>query len=230
MTPRKGRALTLGHVLIRAASHRLSERSRAFAALIGGAAVAACGPAYAWIFTITPGAREIYLQVGAGTYNGGNYNAGGKPGTNTTINVVSVTVPAASVGNGAAQAMTSNSTVSLSFYDGFAVCNPPSQVYVGAWSRPGAGSNAATVTVTSPATLSNGVSSIPFSQISWTSTANGNATADLAGGTFNGGSVTLATIAPNTWVEDCFTFSYANAAVAAAGTYTGRAVYTISLP
>ena len=74
------------------------------------------------------------------------------------------------------------------------------------------------------------MSTIPFSQISWTSTANGNSSADLAAGIFNGGSVTLATIAANTWVEDCFTFTYANASVVPSGTYTGRATYTISLP
>ena len=50
------------------------------------------------------------------------------------------------VGTGAAQAMTSNSGVSQSFYDGYVVCNPPAQVYIGAWSRSAA--NAATLTVT----------------------------------------------------------------------------------
>ena len=47
--------------------------------------------------------KAIYLQVGVGTFTGGNYNAGGTPGNNTTINTVSVTVPAAAVGNGTAQ-------------------------------------------------------------------------------------------------------------------------------
>ena len=216
--------------MLHTASSRPGWRQACLAVLITGAALVAWRPAQAWVLTMTPGVREVYLQVGAGTYIGGNYNAGGTPGTNTTLNVASVSVPAASVGTGAAQAMTSNSAVSLSFYDGYAVCNPPNQVYVGAWSRPGLGINAATVTVSTPAALSNGVSTIPFSQISWTSTANGNAAADLAAGTFNGGSVTLATIAANTWVEDCFTFSYANASVLPSGTYTGRATYTISLP
>jgi len=211
---RRGRGLTvLGFVLAPAVGLGLTVSS---------------GSAQAWILTTTAGAKEIYLQVGAGTYNGGNYNAGGTPGVNATVNTVSLAVPAASVGNGVAQAMTSNSAVADSFYDGYAVCNPPTQVYIGGWSRDTTG--AATLTVTSPANLTSGADTIPFSQISWTSTANGDATADIAAGTFNGGSVALASIATNTWVEDCMTFTYKNTAVAAAGTYTGTAVYTLSQP
>ena len=83
--------------------------------------------ANAYTITITSGSRAIYLQVGSGGYTG-FYNSGGTPGSNATTNVVSVTVPAAAIGSGAAQAMTSNSTVSQSPIDGFAFCNPPSQV------------------------------------------------------------------------------------------------------
>jgi hypothetical protein len=187
--------------------------------------------AQAWVLTMTPGTRTIYLQVGAGTYTGGTYQNGGTPANNATINVVSVSVPAAAVGNGTAQAMTSNSAVGTSFYDGYAVCNPPNQVYVAGWSRPGlASSGSAVLSVTAPTNLTNaGGSTIPFSQISWTSTANGNTNADIAAGTF-GGTLTLATIAANTWVEDCLTFSYKNTNIVASGVYTGRATYTLSLP
>jgi len=86
------------------------------------------------------------------------------------------------------------------------------------------------LTVTTPANLTSGVNTIPFSQISWTSTANGNTTADIAAGTFNGGTITLANIAAGTWVEDCHTFTYANSAIRPAGTYTGRATYSLALP
>jgi hypothetical protein len=180
---------------------------------------------------MNPGARTIYLQVGAGTYTGGTYTNGGTPANNATINLVSVSVPAAALGNGTAQAMTSNSAVSTSFYDGYAVCNPPNQVYVGGWSRPGVlSSGSAVLSVTTPTNLTNATgSTIPFSQINWTSTANGNTNPDIAAGTF-GGTVTLATIAANTWVEDCLTFSYKNTAIVASGVYTGRATYTLSLP
>jgi len=198
---------------------------------MAAALVGAGGPADAWVLTMTAAPREIYVQVGAGTYTGGNYSSGGKPGANTTINTVSVTVPAASVGGGSAQQMTSNSTVADSFFDGYATCNPPTEVYVGAWSQePKGQTGVATLSVTSPANLTSGAHAIPFSQISWTSAANGDATADVAAGTFNGGSVALASIAANTWVEDCLTFTFKNSAVVAAGTYTGQAIYTLSQP
>ncbi len=187
--------------------------------------------ANAWILTLTPGAKQIYLQVGNGTYTGGNYNAGGTPANNATINVVSLSVPAAALGNGTPQPMTSNSTAANSFYDGYNTCNPPNQVYVGGWARVPGSAGSAVMSVSTPANLVNGAGdTIPFSKISWASTANGNTTPDIAAGTFNGSSITLANIAVNTWVEDCLTFSYANSTTVAAGTYVGRAVYTLSLP
>lgn len=128
-------------------------------------------PAHAYTITITAGTRAIYLQVGDGTYTGGNYNQGGTPGSNPTINSVTVTVPAASVGNGAVQAMTSDSTASNSFIDGFAFCNLPAQVYIGDWARSSGTANA-TLTITTPAKLTNGTATIPFSQIIWTTSGN----------------------------------------------------------
>lgn len=185
--------------------------------------------AQAYTITISSGTRAIYLQVGAGGYSG-TYNSGGTPGNNSTINVVSVTVPAASVGSGTAQSMTSNSTVSQSPIDAYTFCTPPSQVYIGAWSRPGSGTGVATLTVTAPANLTSGGDTIPFNQISWTMSGNGDATFQFPNGTFSGGTQTLATFPANTWKEQCMTFTYANSAVRAAGTYTGRATYTLSLP
>lgn len=205
-------------------------RSISRKALFGALGLIALVPdAQAYTITITTGTRAIYLQVGAGGYVG-TYNASGTPGNNATINVVSVTVPAASVGTGAALAMTSNSTVSQSPIDGFAFCNPPSQVYIGAWSRPGAGTGVATLTVTTPANLTNGTSTIPFNQISWVMSGNGDTVFQFPNGTFSGGTQTLATFPANTWKEQCMTFTFANSSVAAAGTYTGRATYTLSLP
>lgn len=200
-------------------------------ALLASALLAFTSVADAWILNISPGARQIFIQVGNGTYTGGNYNAGGTPANNTTINTVSLNLNAASLGNGTPQAMTSNSTAANSFYDGFNVCNPPLQVYVGGWVRvPGSTGNAV-MSVTTPANLTNSAGdTMPFSNISWTSSANGTATAHIASGTFNGSTVTLATVGANTWVENCLSFSYANTNVFPAGTYTGRAVYTLSLP
>lgn len=195
--------------------------------VLGGLTAAQAAQAY--VITITSGPRSIYLQVGAGGYTG-VFTSGGTPGNNALINVVSVTVPSGVVGSGVRQAMTSNSTVAQSPIDGFTFCNPPSQVYIGAWSRPGAGSGVATLTVTSPANLTSGGDSIPFSQISWVMSGNGDTVFQFPDGTFVGGTQTLATFPANTWKEQCMTFSYANSVVPAAGTYTGRATYTLSLP
>ena len=179
--------------------------------------------ASAWVLTLTPGPKQLFLMVGVGS-----------PGASTAqVNVVSVTVPAASVGNGTAQAMTSDSTQSTSPYDNYAVCNPPAQVYVGgSYRQPNAttGAASATLQVSTPATLTSGTDSIAFSQIKWSSTANGNAAADIPAGAFNGGTLFLANVPRNVYLENCFTYSYTNDAVVPAGSYTGRAVFTLSVP
>ena len=207
----------------------LSKNVRVLAGGVGLALIALAPVAHAYTITISTGPRAIYLQVGAGGYVG-FYSSGGTPGNSSTINVVSVSVPAASVGNGTTQAMTSNSTVSQSPIDGFAFCTPPSQVYIGAWSRPGSGSGVATLTVSTPANLTNGTNSVPFSQIAWVMSGNGDTVFQFPNGTFSSGTQTLATIPANTWKEQCMRFTYANTLVPAAGTYSGRATYTLSLP
>ncbi len=195
---------------------------------------AACGTCVASAYTvnITSGTRAIYLQVGNGSFTG-TYNGGGTPGTNTTINKVSVSVPAAQVGNGTAQQMTSDSTQAVSYYDNYSFCNPPTQVYIGGfYRRPGATGTATLSVSTSSANLTDAAGdTIPFSQVSWTSSGNGDAgTEVIPGGTFTGGTQTLTTFTGNTWNESCHTFSYANSSSVAAGTYTGRATYTLSAP
>ena len=192
--------------------------SRAWiAALLCGTVVTAD----AWVLTVTPGARTVYLGVGNSTTNAAN----------ATINLVSVTVPSNVVGTGASQAMTSNSTQAASPFDAFTVCTPPNQVYVGGYFRePSTTANVAALQVNTPANLSNGADTIPFSQISWTSTALGNATADIPAGTFNGATLFLRNFASNSYVENCHTFSYANTNVVAAGVYNGRATYTLTSP
>lgn len=186
-------------------------------------------PASAFLVAITPGTRAIYLQVGTGTFTG-TYSTGGTPGNNATINKVSVTVPAAALGTGS-RAMTSDSAVSNSPYDNFVFCTAPAQVYIGGFYRiPGAVGNAA-LTVTTPATLSNATAdTIAFSSISWVSTGNGDATTTIPSGTFAGASQNLLSVAPNFWFESCMAFSYANAQAVAAGTFSGRATYTLTAP
>jgi hypothetical protein len=135
------------------------------------------------------------------------------------------------VGTGVAQAMTSNSTQANSPYDGYTVCTPPNQVYIGGYFRePSTTASVARLQVTTPAALTNGADTLPFTQISWTSTALGNAAADIPAGTFNGATLFLRNIGSNTYVENCHTFSYANTSLVAAGIYNGRATYTLTSP
>lgn len=197
---------------------------------MSAAIFALASPSPAYVITINPGTKALYLQVGVGTYTGGNHNSGGTPGNNATINRVSLSVPASSLGNGTAQAMTSDSTAAQSFIDGFTFCTPPAQVYVGGWARQPSNGGTAMLTVTTPANLSNGSGTIPFSQISWVSSGIGDTALAIPSGTFTGGTQTLAAIQANSWAEQCMTFSYQNAAVPPAGTYSGRAVYTLTMP
>ena len=202
-------------------------------AVLVAAAAAVAMPAAAFTVNITAAnPRVIYLQIGVGSFTGGNYNSGGTPANNATVNVVSVTVPAAQVGTGTAQVMNTNSGATSSFYDGYAFCNAPAQLYVGGFYRSTANTGAATLRATSPANLVNaGGNTIPFAQISWTSGGNGDTGAQpFPAGTFVGGTQTIGTIARNQWAESCLTFSYANSNAVAAGTYTGRVTYTLSTP
>lgn len=189
--------------------------------------------AHAYLVSIAPGSRSIYLQVGTGTVGGGTYLAGGTPADNATVNRVSVTVPANALGTGS-RAMTSNSTVAISPYDGFAFCAPPAQVYVGGYfRRPGAGGGGgnATLTVTTPANLVNAASdTIPFTAISWVSGGAGDASPTIPPGFFAGSTQTLLSFGRNQWFESCLSFSYANALPVPAGTFNGRATYTLTAP
>lgn len=210
------------------------QAARAFALAALTLVLSAPGSASAYTVAIAAAnPRAIYLQVGIGGFTG-TYNGGGTPGNNATINLVSVTVPATAVGSGVTQAMTTNSPVGASSWDGYAFCNTPAQLYVGGFYRfnNNTAGTAATLTATSPANLvSVAGDTIPFTQISWTSAGNGDAGAQpFPAGTFTGGAQTLGTIARNQWAESCHTFSYANSATRAAGTYTGRVTYTLTAP
>ncbi|MFC3681979.1 hypothetical protein [Hydrogenophaga luteola] len=199
--------------------------------LIGAGLVVSAGlhalPAQAWSLTVAAASRRVFLHVGNGTADGNN----------GTVNLVSANLTAAQLLSGTPQAMTSNSTQSTSLYgDGYSTCPTPStQVIIGASyrrSNPGNGPASATLRVTSPASLTNAAGdTIPFSQISWTVSAAGSSAPNvISAGTFNGATQTLATVPANTYIENCHTFSYANSAIRAAGTYNGRVTYTLSSP
>jgi hypothetical protein len=216
-------------LMLRAAGLRLRR-------MLSGAAlsIAAAGTAAGYTVTLTPAAPlTVYLQVGVGSFTG-DYLNGGQPQKNTTINTVSASLTSAVVGNGTAQAMTTNSTASESFWDGYAFCNAPGQLYIGGFYRTtGSTTAAAQVTATVPTALINaGGATIPFSQIRWSTSGNGDSGSEpFPAGTFiSGGVQSVGSMASNTWNESCWTFSYSNSSVPAAGTFTGVVLYTLSAP
>jgi hypothetical protein len=224
----------------------LHNPGRKAGVMLYAALLAALHPAArAFTITLSPAApATIFLQVGVGSYTGTycgancSYNPpiapNGTPGTNTTINTASVTVAAAAVGNGTAQAMTTNSTQSLSFFDDYAFCNTPAQLYIGGFYRSTtSGNGSVSVTATVPAALTSASGALlSFAQISWTSAGNADTGAEpFPAGTFSAGGVqTVGTIAQNQWAESCWTFSYANGTVPPAGTYTGQVLFTAVAP
>ena len=184
---------------------------------------------HAYLVSITSGTKSIFLQVGTGTMTGGTFQSGGTPGNNATVNTVSVTVPAASLGTGPL-GMTPNVIVVTSPWDNYAFCPYPAPVYVGGFYRAPSGGSA-TLSVTSPANLASGANTLSFNTISWVSAGAADATPTIPSGTFVAGTTqTLLTIARNFWFESCLTFTYANAAVIPAGTYTQQVVYSLTAP
>jgi hypothetical protein len=190
--------------------------------------------ASAYTATLTPASPlMVYLQVGVGSFTN-NYLNGGQPGNNTTINTVTATVASAAVGNGTVQPMTTNSTATQSYWDGYTYCSVPGQLYIGGFYRTtGAATAAAQVTANVPAALTDAAGdTIPFSKIRWTSSGNGDSGAEPfpAGAFVNGGVQNVGSMSSNTWNESCWTFSYLNNSVPPAGTFTGVVRYTLSAP
>jgi hypothetical protein len=175
----------------------------------------------------------VYLQVGVGSFTN-DYIYGGQPQNNSMINTESVSVAASIVGNGTAQAMTTDSTATRSFWDGYNYCSVPGQLFIGGFYRTtGASSTVAQVTATVPAVLTNAAgNTLPFSKIRWSSRGNGDSGAEVfPAASFSGAGVqNVGSMRGNTWNESCWSFSYLNDAVPAAGTYTGVVLYTLSAP
>jgi hypothetical protein len=213
---------------------RLRRAALALAVLGGGGVWLPA--AHGFTAAIDAGNRALFLQVGAGTMTGGNFNNRGTPGNNTTVNLVSVTVTAAQLGSGTALPMATDSTVTISPWDGFAFCTSPAttgQVYVGGFYRvPGTSTaGAASLTVTTQANLTNTTGeTIPFSTIAWTSSGNSDNTPTIPSGTFAGSTQNLLSITRNTWFESCLAFRYLNTQLVPAGTFSGTATYTLTAP
>ena len=102
--------------------------------------------------------------------------------------------------------------------------SPRIRLILMARARP-ANSRLATVTADSSTPLSNGTSTIPFSEISWTASD-----ADVPSGVFNDGIQTLTTFLNSRLIFSFHTFQYANSSVLQPGTYRGRVTYTITMP
>jgi hypothetical protein len=188
----------------------------------------------AFTATLNPASPlTVYLQVGVGSFTG-EYIQGGQPQNNSTINTESVTVAGTAVGNGTAQTMSTNSTQTESFWDGFTFCSVPGQLYIGGFYRTtGASTAVAQVTATVPAVLTDATGDkLPFSTIRWTTSGNADTGAEpFPAASFGAGGVqNVGSMSSNTWNESCWSFSYQNNSVPAAGTYTGVVLYTLSAP
>jgi hypothetical protein len=200
------------------------------AALLGAASSAA----YSYTANLNAGSpAAVYLQVGVGSFTAA-YIDGGQPGNNTSVQTVSLSVPANVVGNGTAQTMTTNSTQAISHWDNYTFCSVPGQMFIGGFYRTAGGNTvAAKVTATVPAALVDAAGdTIPFSKIQWTSSGNGDSGTEIFPSWIfvNGAVQNVGSMASNTWNESCWSFSYLNNTVPAAGTFTGTVQYTLTAP
>jgi hypothetical protein len=223
MSPMSERAVATQAIPFAVLHHRRAPRLANLCLMVVGLCTLA--PANAWELSIASASRRVFLHVGNGTYDGDN----------STVNTVSVTVPALQVGSGTALQMSTDSTQSLSLYDSYTTCpTPASQILIGAsYRRRGnSGPSSGSLRVTAPANLVNAAGdTIPISEISWTVSAPGSGSPNIIpAGTFSAGTQTLATVQANTYIENCHTFRFANTSMRAAGTYTGQVTYTLSSP
>jgi len=194
----------------------------------------AAGPAWAFTATLNPASPlTVYLQVGVGSFTN-NYIQGGQPQNNSTVNTETVAVASTALGNGTAQAMSTNSTAAQSFWDGFNYCSVPGQLYIGGFYRTtGASTAVAQVTATVPVVMTDAAGdTMPFSRIRWTSSGNADTgTEAFPSASFaSGGVQNVGSMRGNTWNESCWSFSYLNNTVPPAGTYLGVVLYTLSAP
>jgi hypothetical protein len=127
----------------------------------------------------------------------------------TTVDTVTFTVPANSVGNGTSVAGSQTVLVQVAARRSAGTGGPTTVLLLANSSRP----------------LTSGSNAIPMTEISWAST-NGI----IPSGTFNGTATQqlFSFFAPNgtTRQEDTHTFFYANTSVHPVGTYTTTVVYT----
>lgn len=171
--------------------------------MIAGAAVASTS--IAGTNLIVNGAAEVWAGAGY---------------SNPTIDTVNFSVPGANVGDGTAIAGLENGTSTASLIDASArapVSNSRTAVWTVDSSQP--------LTCATPVTC--GGTTIPMTKFRWT-VSGGN---EIVSGAFNGSSnQTLLSFPNSRYVYVYKTFYYANDEIVPAGQYTGRVVYTVSMP
>ncbi len=115
--------------------------------------------------------------------------------------------------------------------DGTPIEGTPASVLIEASARRATGKAAAKtdfiISVDSSTPLSNGTSTISFTNISWTSQDG-----DIPSGNFNGlpAQVLFGPYTARRLVRDWHTFYYNNTQIVPYGTYTGSVTYTVSVP
>lgn len=191
----------------------------------GLAGVLAGPPAGAWSLSVGAASSRVFLHVGTGTSNA----------SNATIDRITADLTPAELLAGAPKTMLNSGQQSNSLSgDDYLTCpTPATQVLIGAsYRRTGNGAGQAVLNVSAPASLVSAAGdTIPISQISWTVSApNSPVPGIIPAGTFVGGQQRLASVPPNTYIENCHTFRYANSAIRAAGVYDGTVTYTLSTP
>ncbi len=182
-------------------------------------------PASAWSLAVAAASSRVFLHVGTGSANANN----------GTIDQVTANLTPAELLARNPKVMTNSGLQSNSLSgDNYATCPTPStQVLIGAsYRRNGNSQGQAVLNVSAPASLVSAAGdTIPINEISWTVSAPGSSVPGIIpAGTFSGGQQRLASVPPNTFIENCHTFRYANSAIRAAGTYTGVVTYTLSTP
>ncbi|QJC55067.1 hypothetical protein HC248_00330 [Polaromonas vacuolata] len=190
---------------------------------------------HAFTIQISAPPSGLYLQVGdgVGQLNLTAINSGSA--RNSTVNTVSLAVPAARLGLGPL-AMTTDSLVSTSPIDGYPnYCSIPAQVYIGGFYRtPNTTGSQASLTISAPTALFNPAGErIPINTISWLTSGLGDVANNptVPNGTFStSGSQVLRISPPNVWFESCMQFRYANSQILPPGTYTGQVTYSLTAP
>lgn len=217
------------------AQHPSTPRHAVCACLVLLCAVHA-GGVQAWSLDITSGARRLFLHVGDGALSGQAGTLNGNGGTDGIVNTVAVALEVDELLSRTPMVMRSDSNQSSSLFgNGNITCPQPStQVMIGAgYRRNGNNPGSAVLTVFSPPSLTNLLTgdTIPITEIGWTvSAANSSNPGVIPGGNFSAGTQTLTSLEANKYIETCHTFVYANNALRAEGTYTGRVTYTLSSP